>query len=205
MGAVGVNPVQTNTYVLDPGITANPITFGSGTNIDATFDRSATCTVFGNPAANWNITNQGRLTGEGIVLLSNSTVINAGSITGVNGGPYNYGTGEIELDAGGAVINEKSGIISGARYFGIYVLGGSGTVTNAGTIGSGNVGVKLQTGGTVTNQAGGTITGGYIDSCHTTSRIRPSPSPAEPAPTTTSRPSTRAARPTACSSIKPRP
>jgi outer membrane autotransporter protein len=49
-----VNPVQTTTYNLAPS--NNPITFGSGTKINAFNDA-----VYGSSAANWTITNQGYL------------------------------------------------------------------------------------------------------------------------------------------------
>jgi len=51
-GGVTVNPVQTTTYYLNAS--ANPITFGSGTNIDVALAAG----VSGNSAAVWNVTNR---------------------------------------------------------------------------------------------------------------------------------------------------
>ena len=80
------------------------------------------------------------------------TVVNAGAISG----PNLYG---IKLTAGGTVINQTGGSLSG-RDGAIYIGNAPGTVINAGQIqGSDIFGVFLQSGGAVTNQTGGNISG----------------------------------------------
>ena len=144
-----VNPVQTTTYTINPA--SNPITFGSGTNINTSATANANG-VLGSAGTPWNVTVQGggQITGNGrgIFLNAESSVTNAGTISGTNF------TG-VALAAGGSVTNQVGGQISSNRY-GIGIYGASGSVTNAGTI-NGNVG--LFSGGSVKNQAGATIYG----------------------------------------------
>jgi hypothetical protein len=128
----------------------NPFTVTTGTTIsDATNDA-----IDGNNAVQWTLTNNGTVTGNnnGIFLQSQSTVTNAGAITGTN----NFG---IYLQHSGSVTNQAAGTISGAAD-GVFVNNANGTVTNAGTItGTNSYGVYLKAGGSVTNSAGGAITG----------------------------------------------
>ena len=125
-GPVTVNPVQTTTYNLQPS--ANPITFGSGTKINA----SSGSGVYGGNGATWTITNYGSI------------------------GAPSFPSNAIKLNLGGAVTNQSGGVISGFQ--GIYIKGGPGTVTNAGTITTtAGAGVFLLDGGSVTNEVGGVI------------------------------------------------
>jgi hypothetical protein len=79
------------------------------------------------------------------------TVLNAGSIVGVE-------TIGVALAAGGIVGNAAGGVIYGGQS-GVTITGGPGTVVNAGLIaGPRNYGVYLGGGGAVTNALGGTIT-----------------------------------------------
>lgn len=172
-----VNPNQNTTYVLKP--TNNPITFGTGTNINAPAPA-----VYGAAGTDWNVTNQGKLTGtDGIVLFSGATVANSGSITSTAANGFGIvittGAGTVTNDGsitalqsgafgvvltgGGSVTNNSDGVITSNRD-GVVIQGGSGTVTNAGTITDNNTGVTgvavvLENGGTVTNEAGGVLTG----------------------------------------------
>jgi uncharacterized protein with beta-barrel porin domain len=144
-----VNPVQTSTFNIQAA--SNPITFGSSTNINTSATANANG-VLGSAGTPWNVTVQGggQITGNGrgIFLNAESSVTNAGTISGTNF------TG-VALAAGGSVSNQAGGRISSNRY-GIGIYGASGSVTNAGTI-NGNVG--LFSGGSVKNQAGATIYG----------------------------------------------
>lgn len=143
-----VNPVQATTYNLTTA--NNPITFGTGAKIDVAIGDA----VYGSTAAQWNVTNEGALTGQnGITLESSSSVTNSGNITGSSA------TG-IGMNAGGAVVNQSGGVITGATT-GLYAKGGATTVTNAGTVtGTTWNGVGLFAGGSVDNQSGGKISGG---------------------------------------------
>ncbi len=79
MGAVTVNPLQTNTY--DLNVVANPITFGKKTNIDV----SSGDGIYGGLAASWTVTNNGSIQGvtNGVDLASSgSTLTNTGAIAG---------------------------------------------------------------------------------------------------------------------------
>ncbi len=88
----------------------------------------------------------------GVYEDGTSTVTNSGSISG--------GSREgIFFRAGGGVINNATGQISGALD-GIYAKYDAATVTNAGHItGTSGAGVSLTAGGLVTNEAGGVIIG----------------------------------------------
>jgi uncharacterized protein with beta-barrel porin domain len=143
-----VNPVQTTTYNLSPA--NNPITFGAGTNINV----SGSDAVDGDATTQWNVTNDGRLTGQsGIVLQSSSTVLSGGSITGTT-------FDGVFLATGGSLDNQAGGVIIGAKE-GVYAKGASANVTNAGTItGTSHNGVGLFAGGSIANQSGGKISGG---------------------------------------------
>jgi len=140
-----VNPVQATTYNLSTA--NNPITFGTGTNINATPGNG----VQGDSSTAWNVTNQGGIAGQfyGVTLDSSSTVSNSGSITGHTFAGLRT--------AGGDVTNTSTGSIYG---FGVGVENtGIGTVTNAGTITGYLADGVLLGGGTVTNQAGASIIG----------------------------------------------
>ena len=80
------------------------------------------------------------------------TVVNTGSIAGVNEGVF--------LEAGGSVTNQSSGTISaldtGVR--GGNTGGNTLAVMNYGSI-SGDVGINLNAGGSVTNHQSATISG----------------------------------------------
>ena len=175
-----VNPVQTTTYTLTPS--NNPITFGSGTNINTTATPGANA-VTGGTSAQYSITNQGNLTASsyGVQLtaagsitnqvggnisgwlnrrlrsaaLARATVANSGLITGTN-------ACGVTLTAGGAVTNNAGGTIQGAAageyQTGVYISGGTGDVSNAGYI-TGGSGVALRAGGVVTNSANIASTG----------------------------------------------
>ncbi|MGA2290055.1 autotransporter outer membrane beta-barrel domain-containing protein, partial [Bradyrhizobium sp.] len=144
-----VNPVQTTTYNIQAA--SNPITFGRATNIDTSATHNVD-PVVGGTGSPWNVTVQGggQITGyrRGIYLGSQSSVTNAGTITGTN-------FGGVVLGAGGSVSNQAGGRIV-SNGFGIGIYHGSGNVTNAGTI---TGGVGLFSGGSVKNQAGATIYG----------------------------------------------
>jgi uncharacterized protein with beta-barrel porin domain len=169
-----VNPNQTTTYNLTPA--SNPIIFGPTTQINAT----AGDAVYGNAATPWNVTVQkggtlaGNGIGYGIRLQSQSTLNNAGIITGPstygafllqggsvtnqNGGTIQGGITGVAFGAAGTVTN--GGTISGGS-LGVFVAGGTGMVTNVGAIVGTNLsGVSLYGGGSVTNRSGGAISGG---------------------------------------------
>jgi V8-like Glu-specific endopeptidase len=176
-----VAPVQSSTYYLVAG--NNPITFGTGTNIDA-----GGPAVYGGSSVNWSVTNQGSLAGAsgGIYLRgSSNAVTNSGTITGSSGsGLYiTAGTGtvtntgkitETGLDGGvwlnnGGSVNNAGSISAGSTStvvpaspssFGGYGVGGNGiTVTNSGSIFSFFVGVDIENGSALNNESTGTITG----------------------------------------------
>jgi len=177
MGAVTVNPVQTSTYYLHAS--DNPITFGTGTNINAVYPYSTG--VEGGSGIAWKVTNYGSIqdyeTGvflgggridnkrggsivgfdEGVVGDENATfaVINAGTIRATSGWGVLLGTN-------GTVDNQSGGTISGAGGVGDVTESNNVTVTNAGMISgtsANSAGVSLY-GGTLTNR--GTIMGGSI-------------------------------------------
>jgi uncharacterized protein with beta-barrel porin domain len=149
------NGTRTTTYILTTGTQTSPFTFGPQTNITTTFGDA----VDADAATNWNVTNKGLIKGDnyGVFLGSLGTVTNSGSITATHGaGVY--------LSAGGTIINQAGGAITGFGLGnGVYITGSAGTVTNAGTISASNAGfyagVSMNAGGSVTNQAGGVITG----------------------------------------------
>jgi uncharacterized protein with beta-barrel porin domain len=138
---------RTTTYNLNPA--NNPFLINSGTTLNATSGDA----IDGNNTVPWILTNNGTVTGHttGIDLQSQSTVTNAGTITGTTlVGVY--------LGAGGSVTNQAGGTISGFQA-GVRIGGAASTVTNAGSIsGTRGFGVYLHAGG-VTNQAGGAISG----------------------------------------------
>src|SRR5882757_9603656 len=72
-------PNQTSTYTLDPA--NNPFRINSGTTLNA----SPGDAIYGSNAVQWTLTNDGTVTGasNGINLQSQSTVTNAGTITGI--------------------------------------------------------------------------------------------------------------------------
>ena len=80
-----------------------------------------------------------------------ATITNAGTIAG----PFGHG---IALFAGGTVINQSGGLISGPSAFneGILTVDGAAYIGNAGRIDA-QVGVVLQAGGTIVNHSGGNI------------------------------------------------
>src|ERR1700748_2740753 len=92
------NPNQTSTYLLTTA--NNPITFGSATAINA----GTQIGVSGQGAPNWNVTNQGSISGTtAIALAAKSTVTNAA--TGVITGTGSGATTGISLGGGGALTN----------------------------------------------------------------------------------------------------
>lgn len=109
------------------------------------------------------LTNAGTIAGSnaagqalGVRIFSAAgTVINAGTIVGIGAG----GVGAA-FRAGGTLVNNASGFITGDSK-GILIQNfGAGTITNAGTISSASGdGVQLTLGGTVTNNASGLIQG----------------------------------------------
>lgn len=117
-----VDPVQTTTY--DLSTSNNPITFGSGTDIDV---------------SNGNGVYGGLVSGG---LLTRWNVTNAGTIIGQQAGIFLNGAYPV------TVANLAGGTIS-AEIDGVYIQG-AGTVTNAGTI-SADYGISIQGDGTVTN------------------------------------------------------
>jgi uncharacterized protein with beta-barrel porin domain len=139
----------TTTYTLINA--GNPFVINSGTTRNTTSGDA----IDGGNTVPWTLTNNGTVIGaiNGIYLLSQSTVTNAGSITGTN----QYG---VFLGVGGSVTNQAGGTISGGQDGVAIVGGGAGTVTNAGAI-TGYFGVALLAGGSVTNQARGSISGAY--------------------------------------------
>lgn len=175
MGVVTVNPVQTSTY--DLNASANPITFGAGTNINAV--SPYTIGVYGGFGTTWNVTNYGSIQATNGVVLGGGTIDNktGGRIIGVNNGVDGLENATVTvINAGkitaatsgngvllthGTVNNLSGGIISGGG--GVMIESGDAMVTNAGaisgtaTVGE-SVGVALG-GGTVDNESGGTVTG----------------------------------------------
>jgi T5SS/PEP-CTERM-associated repeat protein len=150
LGIVLSSPSYTNSVVINPGVTIS----SGGDGIFAS-------------AGSWTIQNDGRIGStiayEAGVYLEGaaSTLINDGTIAGIGG----VGENDVQLAAGGVVINQAGGVIGSpsTNPSAVYISGDAGTVTNAGTI---NAGVWLQAGGSVTNQAGGAIisdstSGGY--------------------------------------------
>jgi uncharacterized protein with beta-barrel porin domain len=135
-----VNPVQSTTYALTTA--NNPITFGSGTNINTTNPNA----VYGSGAAAWNVSNTGQIQSRYLWFPPN----------------IYHGTG-IRLAQGGTVANQISGSIYGGANgisSGGYGLGGLTTITNAGSITGGwgsAIGVA-NADAVVVNQAGATIT-----------------------------------------------
>jgi hypothetical protein len=121
---------------------------------------SGTTILSTGPAA---VSGAGALTNAGDVGDSEGIGIELGAGGGVvnQSGGRITGVDAIRLDAGGAAANAASGYIGGTRY-GVLVENQAGTVSNAGTIAAGYDGVSLNHGGQVTNSAGGTITGGHI-------------------------------------------
>jgi hypothetical protein len=103
-------------------------------------------------AAGGNVTNYegGTIAGEytGVQLATNGTVINAGTIEGLQSGDTSFSG--VNLLDGGYVHNYRTGLIEG--YTGVYLNGG-GTVAlrNEGTVYGYRTGVVLADGGTVMN------------------------------------------------------
>ncbi len=175
MGAVTVNPVQTSTY--DLNASANPITFGAGTNINAV--SPYTIGVYGGFGTTWNVTNYGSIQATNGVVLGGGTIDNksGGRIVGVNNGVDGLENATVTvINAGnitaatsgngvllthGTVNNLSGGIIGGGG--GVMIESGDAMVTNAGAIsGTATVGESIGValgGGTVDNESGGTITG----------------------------------------------
>ncbi len=151
--AVTVSPVQTTTYQLSPS--ANPVTFGAGTNIDTTGTPPASA-VTGDASTNWTITNQGTLKGgfNGVILNAPGVVNNNGSISGnVLYGVQAKQGATINNAVGATIHAEGVGIVDGT-----YGAAGNqpGVVTNAGTI----FGVQIagiETLGDVVNSSTGVI------------------------------------------------
>src|SRR6185437_4067958 len=91
----------------------------------------------------------------GVSLAVSGTVINAGSILGVN---VNSSKG-IVFNAGGSLTNQSGGYIGG-RAAGVASYYDPITIDNSGTI-HGQSGIALETDGSVTNEASGSILGVY--------------------------------------------
>ena len=141
-----IDPVQSTTYYLYPHLnrfhvpidTPNPLTFGPGTDINATNSADGVQNFYDGEA--WIITNEGYISatspvawpGQGILLDSHEGF-------------------------GGTVINDASGTIVSGSSVGVAIYGGAGSVTNAGFIKGQGTGVEFDSGGTVTNQSGGSI------------------------------------------------
>jgi uncharacterized protein with beta-barrel porin domain len=139
--------VQTTAYTLSTA--NNPITFGTGTNIDA----GNADAVDAGASATWNVTNEGTLRGEYGIRFGTTpaTVTNSGAINGFDG--------SISFLGGGAVNNQAGGILTGE----VFGLLGPVIITNAGTINEGTGGftaVYLRDGGQLNNLSGGSINGG---------------------------------------------
>lgn len=110
--------------------------------------------------ATWAIRNAGTVISAsafGMSLASSGMVTNAGSISGIDG---------LGLSAGGIVVNQSRGSITGngaggtgfGSGSGVYITGAPGQVTNRGVITGIGYGVALAAGGIVTNH--GSILGG---------------------------------------------
>jgi outer membrane autotransporter protein len=141
------NGTQTTTFTLTTNIDTATFTFGPNTVIGPT--APGTAGVTGDTVTNWNIINQGQISGGGggigfgiyLNTPGGNSVTNSGSITA-----------GIFLRAGGSVSNLAAGTITGD------VIGAT-NVANAGRI-NGNVFLSGNgLGESLTNQSGSTITG----------------------------------------------
>ena len=151
--------------------------------------------IAANAGSALTVTNSGRIIGRsngistnGLLTLTNSGTIGAGTLSGGTSGAYavsgQYG---VFANAGGSITNQAGGIIRGGTLAGVYATGtttldnagtissyataafdavtiiGRATVTNSGTISAGLMGgsgiAVTGAGSTITNS--GTITGGY--------------------------------------------
>jgi outer membrane autotransporter protein len=161
------NGTQASTYTLTTPANTPTFTFGPSANITAL---PGTPGVTGDTLTNWNVINQGQITGggggffgAGIYLNTpgGNSVTNSGSITN---GVSLRGIGNSSLAnlAGGTITGNAfvySGTMTNAGTITGNANGGNLTLTNSGSIGGY---VSISGTGTVTNQAGGTITGGVV-------------------------------------------
>lgn len=151
--------------------------------------------IAANAGSALTVTNGGRIIGRsngistnGLLTLSNSGTIGAGTLSGGTSGAYTVsGQYGVFANAGGSITNQAGGIIRGGTLAGVYATGtttldnagtissyataafdavtiiGRATVTNSGTISAGLMGgsgiAVTGAGSTITNS--GTITGGY--------------------------------------------
>jgi hypothetical protein len=162
----GFNGTQATTYTLTTGANAATFTFGPAAVIGPTV--AGTHGVTGDTLTNWNVINQGNITGGGAGFTSagiylhtpgGNSVTNSGSIT--DGVYLVSGNSSLANLAGGTITGRVvvSGTMTNAGTITGNVFSGFLTLTNSGNIG-GNV--DIVSGGTVSNQAGGTITGGVV-------------------------------------------
>ena len=158
-----VNPVQTSPYNLDAS--ANPVYFGAKTNIQVGLDGLGNPQdgIYGAASTVWSVSLHGNVTasGDGVALLSASTISNYGSISATAAG--------IDLPAGGNAANEKDGVVSSANGAAIE-LGTDGAVGNYGSLSSSAADtVAMYGAGSVSNQSSGIITapaGSYAIAFH---------------------------------------
>ena len=157
-----VNPVQSNTYNLNPA--RNPIYFQAGTNINV----SGATGVYGASGTNWTVTNAGAITGsgaasDGLLLKGSGSLTNkASGVIGASGGSgagvyFNSGTlanfGKVTTDGANAsaVMFENAGtVVNSGQISATYVNANPAGVQRANAI-------YLVSGGTVDNDLGATI------------------------------------------------
>jgi len=99
----------------------------------------------------------GIITSNGLAIRSGATLLNGGTLTSTATGS----TGQLDVDAGGTLVNEAGGVLNSRMTVGnVYAMNINGSFTNQGTVNvgtdpfnTGSQGIKAGTGGSFVNSA----------------------------------------------------